>query len=177
MEIIPVIKTLLIIYSYHHKNTYKIAQNIATVLDADIKSPLEINLGDLSDYTLIGFGSGIYSGKHHEYLLSLADRLPPVNQKCAFIFSTAALTGESKITKDHELLREKLQSKGYSIIGDFSCKGFNTNSFLKYIGGMNKGRPNDQDLKNAETFAQNIKRKFQTVSSQDQDLNPELRLN
>jgi len=55
------------------------------------------------------------------------------------------------------LLREKLQSKGYMIVDEFSCKGFNTNSFLKLFGGMNKGRPNALDLKHAEEFAQNLK--------------------
>jgi hypothetical protein len=28
---------------------------------------------------------------------------------------------------------------------------------MKYFGGMNKGRPNAEDLKHAEEFAQNLK--------------------
>jgi len=67
------------------------------------------------------------------------------------------LTGEKKLAKDHSTLREKLQSKGYLIVGEFQCKGFNTNSFLKYFGGMNKGRPNEADLKKSEEFALNLK--------------------
>lgn len=55
-------------------------------------------------------------------------------------------------------LREKLQSKGYIIIDEYQCVGFNTNSFLKIFGGMNKGRPNNRDLKNAEKTALNIKK-------------------
>ncbi|MFW9895091.1 MAG: hypothetical protein ACFFD7_04735 [Candidatus Thorarchaeota archaeon] len=58
------------------------------------------------------------------------------------------------------MLRKKLQLKGYIIIDKFTCKGFSTNSFLKYFGGMNKGRPNKEDLKNAEQFAKNLKQKF-----------------
>jgi hypothetical protein len=27
---------------------------------------------------------------------------------------------------------------------------------MKYLGGMNKGRPNDEDLKNAEEFAEKL---------------------
>lgn len=42
--------------------------------------------------------------------------------------------GQDKIDKDRSLLRQKLQSKGYIVEGEFSCKGFNTNSFLKYSG-------------------------------------------
>jgi len=149
-------KFLLVLFSYHHNNTGKIAKTISNVLNAEIKMPMEIKPEDLQDYELIGFGSGIYSAKHHESLLELADKLPEVNNKNAFIFSTAGITGKSKATKDHSKLREKLESKGYKIVDEFQCKGFNTNSFLRLFGGMNKGRPNAKDLKNADEFAKSL---------------------
>jgi hypothetical protein len=31
---------------------------------------------------------------------------------------------------------------------------------MRYFGGMNKGRPNAEDLKNAEEFAQNLMQKL-----------------
>ncbi len=68
--------------------------------------------------------------------------------------------GADKVAKDHAALREKLQAKGYVIVDEFACKGYNTNSFLKYIGGMNKGRPNAEDLKHAEEFARSLKQKL-----------------
>lgn len=151
-------KSLIVLFSYHHKNTEKIAKVFAKVLNAEIKMPKEINPEELQDYDLIGFGSGIYSAKHHESLLELADQLQQVRSKNAFIFSTGGITGKTKAAKDHSTLREKLQSKGYIIVDEFQCKGFNTNSFLKIFGGMNKGRPNVQDLKNAEEFAQKLKK-------------------
>ncbi len=154
-------KSLLILYSYHHRNTEKVANVFAEVLNAQIKPPQQINLNELPEYDLIGFGSGIYSEKHHKLLLDLADNLPQVANRKAFIFSTSATQGKAKVAKDHSLLREKLQSKGYMIVDEFSCKGFNTNSFLKYFGGMNKGRPNAKDLKHAEEFAQNLKQNLQ----------------
>ena len=148
-------------FSYHHNNTEKIAKVFAKVLDAQIKTPQQIKPEELQEYSLIGFGSGIYSAKHHKLLLDLADKLPQVTNRKAFIFSTSAMTGEAKVAKDHSLLREKLQSKGYIIVDEFACKGFNTNSFMKYFGGMNKGRPNAEDLKHAEEFAQNLKQNLQ----------------
>ncbi|MHA1351152.1 MAG: flavodoxin family protein [Promethearchaeota archaeon] len=150
-------KSLLVLYSYHHNNTEKIAKVFAKVLDAQIKTPQQISLEELQDYSLIGFGSGIYGEKHHKLVLDLADTLPQVTNRKAFIFSTSAMQGKAKVAQDHLLLREKLQSKGYMIVDEFSCKGFNTNSFMKYFGGMNKGRPNAEDLKHAEEFAQNLK--------------------
>ena len=154
-------KSLLILYSYHHNNTQKIANVFTQVLKAQIKTPKQIKLQELQNYDLLGFGSGIYGAKHHKSLLNLADKLPQATNKKAFIFSTSALTGKDKIADDHSLLKEKLQSKGYIIIDEFQCKGFNTNSFLKFFGGMNKGKPNTKDLKNAEEFVLNLKQKLQ----------------
>ncbi len=150
-------RSLLVLYSYHHMNTEKIALVFAKVLDAQIITPQQVDPKELGEYDLIGFGSGIYGAKHHELLLDLADKLPQVANKKAFIFSTSAIMGKEKVAEDHLQLRKKLQSKGYVIVDEFSCKGFNTNSFLKYFGGMNKGRPNAEDLKHAEEFAQNLK--------------------
>lgn len=165
-DLLPM-KSLLILFSYHHKNTEKIAKVFAKVLDAQIKTPQQINPEELQEYSLIGFGSGIYSGKHHESLLDLADKLPQVNNRKAFIFSTCGVPvvvcgGErfkEFVVKNHSSLRKKLQSKGYMVIDEFGCAGFNTNSFLKLFGGLNKGRPDAEDLMNVEEFAWNLKEK------------------
>jgi len=154
-----VMKSLLIVFSYHHHNTEKIANVFAKVLDANIKKPEQVTPEELHEYDFVGFGSGIYGEKHHDSLLNLADNLPKVSNKKAFIFSTSAIMGKNKVAKDHSKLREKLESKGYMIVDEFACKGFNTNSFMKYLGGMNKGRPNAEDLENAEEFAESLKQK------------------
>jgi flavodoxin len=133
------------------------------VLDAEIKPPQEVNPEELRDYNLIGFGSGIYGDKHHKVMLDLADKMPEVIEKKAFIFSTSAMMGKQKVAKDHSTLRGKLEARGYIIIDEFACKGFNTNSFMKYLGGMNKGRPNAEDLSNAEEFAKGLIRKLDSA--------------
>jgi flavodoxin len=162
-------RTLLVLYSYHHKNTEKIARVLARVLDAQIKMPRQIDPGELEEYDLIGFGSGIYSDKHHRSLFDLIERMASVHNKRAFIFSTSgapafALDGghvEDYVEKAHLPLREKLQAKGYTVVGEFICPGWNTNRFLKLVGGINKGRPNAKDLKRAEEFALGLKGNLQ----------------
>jgi flavodoxin len=153
--------SLLVLYSYHHHNTEKIAKVFAKILNAQIKTPNQIKPKELLEYDLVGFGAGIDGGKHYKVLLDFADKLLEVNKKEAFIFSTAALTGQEKLAKDHSVLREKLETRGYRIVDEFQCKGFNTNSFMRFFGGMNKGRPNVEDLKNAEEFALKLKQKLQ----------------
>lgn len=169
------IKTLVILFSYHHKNTEKIAQVIAKVLNAPIKTPQQIHPSELQGYDLIGFGSGIYGSKHHIHLLNLADKLLQVSNKKAFIFSTCGAPAfafdeghiNDYIGKAHFPLKKKLQLKGYTIIDEFMCPGLNTNSFLKLFGGINKGRPNSEDLKLAQTFAQNLMKKISNLEIED----------
>jgi flavodoxin len=161
------VKSLIVVHSYHHNNTQKVAQAIAKVLDAKVKSPQQTNPEEINQHDLVGFGAGIDSGKHYRELLDFVDALSQVTDKKAFIFSTCGApmkfmeldkTEFAKyVAKNHSSLREKLQSKGYMIVDEFSCAGFNTNSFNKLFGGINKGRPNAEDLKHAEEFAQNLK--------------------
>jgi len=145
-------KTLVIVYSYHHKNTEKVAQAIAGVLKAEVKHPQDTSPEEIITCDLVGFGAGIAEEKHYEPILQLADALPPVKDKRAFIFSTAGVTLKSH----HAALKALLVSKGYTIVGEFRCPGFNTNSIYKYIGGLNRGRPNAKDLQKAEVFAQTL---------------------
>jgi hypothetical protein len=87
------------------------------------------------------------------------EKLPQAIDKKAFIFSTCGnpFDAQKYAVECHSSLREKLKSKGYVIVDEFICQGFNTNSFLKYFGGINKGRPNAKDLLQAKNFAKKLK--------------------
>jgi flavodoxin len=148
-------KTLIICFSYHHKNTEKIASFFAKTLEAEVKPPSEVDPNALLDFDLVGFGSGISFGKHYKVLLDLADKLSVVTNKKAFIFSTSGQAGNGP--KFHRKLREKLESKGFSIIGEFNCPGFDTYGVLKIFGGIQKGHPDEEDLKQAAAFVQSLK--------------------
>jgi len=158
------VKTLIIVSSCHHGNTGKVAAAMANVLCAQVKTPQEADPEELVGYDLIGFGSGIDSSRHYKPLLDFADSLPHAAGRNAFIFSTcgvpAALFGEKYIKnyagESHAALREKLETKEYRIIGEFNCPGHNTNAFLRYFGGFNKGRPDARDLLGAEEFGRRL---------------------
>lgn len=157
------VKSLVVVFSYHHNNTEKIAKAIAKVFGAEVKTPEQVYPEKLRDYDLIGFGSGIYGATFDPSVLTLADRLSYDAGKKAFLFSTygapAFAVHHGFVENNHRQVREKLQIKGYTVIGEFGCAGWNTNSFLKYFGGINKGRPNAEDLANAETFARDMMEK------------------
>ncbi|OIO15720.1 flavodoxin [Candidatus Gottesmanbacteria bacterium CG11_big_fil_rev_8_21_14_0_20_37_11] len=150
-------KTLIIYNSIHHKNTEKIARAIGKVLKAKISKPDKVDIPSLKKYDLLGFGSGIYFSIHHESLFQLIDKLPKVKNKKAFIFTSSGSWQIKYLNDFNAPLVQKLENKGYDIIGTFCCRGYDTVGPLKHIGGLNKGRPNKEDIRKAENFAENIK--------------------
>jgi flavodoxin len=148
------------VFSYHHGNTSKIANPCANVLGAEVKTPQQVRPGEIAEYDLVGFGPGIYSATFDSSVLDFANRLPHTAGKKAFLFSTCgapAFVADRKfVEKNHSQIREKLKAKGYTVIGEFGCAGWNTNSFLRFFGGLNKGRPDADDIANAETFARDM---------------------
>ena len=150
-------KPLLIYVSVHHGNTEKVARNMANVLDADLVQVKQADATELERHDLIGFGSGVYFGKHHESLLDFVDGLPAVRNKKAFIFCTSGLRKIPFVHNFDKSLKEKLRWKGFDIIGEFSCRGYDTSRAAMIVGGINRGRPNARDLQQAEDFARRLR--------------------
>jgi flavodoxin len=150
-------KVLIVYSSMHHKNTEKIAQAMAEVLNADLIEAKNAKAEDILKYDLIGFGSGIYMFKHHKSLFKFVKNLKVADGKKAFIFSTSgSLNGK----KFHKKLREELIKKGFKIIDEFNCLGWDTFGLLKLIGGVNKGKPDETDIENARNFARGLIKKL-----------------
>jgi flavodoxin len=151
------LKALLIYVSVHHGNTEKIAVSMANILDADLLQAKQADAAKLEQYDLIGFGSGVYFGKHHASLLDFVDRLPMVSNKKAFIFSTSGLRKIPFVHDFDKPLRERLRRKGFDIVAEFSCRGYDTSRAAMIVGGINRGRPSGRDLRHAEDFAGRLK--------------------
>lgn len=149
-------KTLIIYASIHHGNTEKIGKAMVKTLNAEIINVNDVNINNLQNYDLIGFGSGIYGGKFHKNMLDLIEKLPSVDNKRTFIFSTSSM--EKK--RYNNSIEEKLIEKGFEVIGSFTCKGYDTFGPFKLVGGIGKGRPNEEDIKKAVDFAKGIAKNY-----------------
>jgi len=158
-------KTAIIYKSIHHKNTEKVAGMIANVLNAELLDSKDVNESIIARYDLVGFGSGIYFGNHHKSLLDIAERLPPAQNKKAFIFSTSGMGRIPVFNKLNDKLKKILMGKGFEITGEFSCRGFDTYGVLKFIGGIRKGRPDERDLRNAAEFAKELTENFYDIKN------------
>jgi len=96
-------------------------------------------LTDFDTYDVIGFGVGMDSSIKYQQLLKFVEKMPNVQNKKAFIFTTRGLTSETRMEKDYEAILNLLRNKGFEIMNDFNTKGFNTGSILKCIAEINMG--------------------------------------
>ncbi|HSO25617.1 MAG TPA: flavodoxin domain-containing protein, partial [Methanobacteriaceae archaeon] len=109
-------KTVIIYKSIHHGNTKKVAEVMATSLEADLMDLKDANRNIIDEYDLIGFGSGIYYYRPHKKLRKFVEDLDNVENKKAFTFITS---GNGNLNK---WLNEKLSKKGFEVLDDFVCK-------------------------------------------------------
>ncbi|MFW6025049.1 MAG: flavodoxin domain-containing protein [Candidatus Woesearchaeota archaeon] len=147
---------IIIYVSYHHNNTERIAKEIGSKLDAKLFTVSEVTIKDVENADLIGFGSGIYYSNFHESLIEFVKDLPEMKDKKAFLFSTSGMGKNFIFNKSHKHFKKLLKEKKFKVIDEFNCPGYDTYGFLNIFGGINKGRPNDDDLKDAKYFADNL---------------------
>jgi len=145
-------KTLIVCDSREGGNTRRIAEAFAKFLDAPVVSSAQARVERIREFDLVGFGSGIFGGRHGKELLAFIDRLPFGEGQKAFIFSTGWM-GLARMEKNHRLLREKLEAKGYKITGQFSCKGSVRRLGVNLMG---KGHPDAEELELARMFAEGV---------------------
>lgn len=147
-------KIALVVCSWHHGNTRRVAEAIAAELHADLFTVEEASKIDLSTYELVGFGSGIYFAKHDRKLIDLVKSLP-IAPSNAFIFSTA---GNTLLWRwYHTSLRRLLTQGGAAIAGEFNCPGWDTVGPFAFFSGFYRGRPNQKDLARARAFAATLR--------------------
>jgi len=146
---------LIVCCSRSHGNTARVAQAIAEVLGAQIVEPAEITHQAVAEHDLVGFGSGIYGFSFDPELRRFAASLSHVHDKNAFVFATAG-TGRIIEVPIRTSLASLVAAAGYQMVGSFCCPGFDTWLPLRLVGGLNKGRPNDDDLERARKFARGL---------------------
>lgn len=149
-------RSLVLCKSVHHGNTRLVADRIADILDSVLVEPDEAILPAASDSCLIGIGSGIYFGRFHKSIRDWLSRLPEDAGRGhrAFVFSTSGLPFLSALY--HRPLRRALESKGFEVVGEFSCRGHDNFGPLWLFGGLNRRHPNENELRRAAQFASQL---------------------
>lgn len=140
-------KTAIVYYSKHHGNTKKLLDAIAEKHDVTLIDVTAEPTTDLDGYDRIGFASGIYYSKFQKTLLKYAETFMPNGKETFFIYTYGA-----KKDGYTNAIADAVKKHDAKILGEFGCFGFNTFGPFKLIGGIAKGHPDADDLKNAVEF-------------------------
>lgn len=144
-------KIAIVYVSTHHGNTKKLIDAITSINDVDLIDGISQKDFDLSKYDCIGFASGIAFGKYYPQMLSFIENNLPEGKKVFFIHTAGAPrenhNGAAKAISD---------KRNCKCLGTYFCKGYDTYGPFKFIGGINKGRPNNEDIQGALRFFQQL---------------------
>lgn len=140
-------RTLIVYHSEHHGNTKKLLDAIAqegnvTLLDASCGTDM-----DCGAYDLIGFASGIYYQKFHKDVVNWAERNLSPGKRVFFLYTCGV-----KRDSYADDIALAVGRKGAQLVGTHACLGYDTFGPFKLVGGIAKGRPNEEDIAGAIAF-------------------------
>ena len=140
-------KAVIIYASLHHGNTRKLVEAISDKYEIDIIDASEHQHADLSEYDLIGFASGIDFGNFYDSVKQFLENNLPYGKRVFFLYTCAKVS--HRFT---EKIKSAALEKDAIISGEYGCKGFNTYGPWKFIGGMNKNHPSEDEISSAINF-------------------------
>lgn len=144
-------KTVIVYYSKHHGNTKKLLDAIAAEENVDLIDAAAVKNADLSVYDRIGFASGIYYGAFAKQIQSFAEKNLP-EEKSVFLIETCGSPRKSYFSKMEKIAAER----NCTVIGKYECLGFDTFGPFKLMGGIQKGHPSEQEIREAVEFYRNL---------------------
>lgn len=154
-------KILLIIKSTHQQNTLKIAEAMSEVAPLTVVELENAKNYNFKEYDIVGFGSGIYYGKHDKELIEFVKTLCD-KPAYSFVISTS---GTNNYQKYNKALVTLLESKNKTVLGSFGCKGLDKFFVFKLFGGLNKDHPNEADFDAAQQFIIEVMEKYEQLKT------------
>lgn len=156
-------KILILVKSKHNNNTLKIAEAMSEVAPVTIVNLDDVKYHNIEHYDIIGFGSGIYYGKHDKELMQFTENLN--NEKAyTFVFSTS---GSKSFEKNNSAMIKLLESKNKIVLGSFGCLGLDKFFIFSLFGGLNKDRPNMEDFEAAQAFINDVIVKYNSYVAEN----------
>ncbi|RLV04473.1 flavodoxin [Streptomyces griseocarneus] len=156
-------RVVIVCASVSHGNTKRVADVMGQALGASVVDPGDVDMAELATCDLVGFGSGIFSGRFHPRLREFVESLPTGERRRAFVFATSGLPEVPFRPFTRPLVR-LLERKGFDVRDTFSCRAFDTWLPFKLVGGINKGRPGATDLAAARVFAEGLRDRIDAAS-------------
>ena len=149
-------KTAVFYHSYHHGNTKKILEAMAQQGQMELVDATSVEDFSPDTYDILGFASGIYGFSVHDSVIQLARKILPPSKPTFFVYTYGLNKGTGA-----DALRKIAQERGCPVLGEFSCRGYDTFGPFRWMGGLAKGHPDQQDLKMASDFFREIQNKWE----------------
>lgn len=144
-------KTAVCYYSRHHGNTRKVLEAMAQEGEVDLIDVTAHPTVQLEDYDCIGFASGIYGFEFHKAVVEFARQYLPAEKPVFFVYTYGGAKGTGA-----KAAAEIARQKNCPVLGEFSCKGYDTFGPFRLVGGIAKGHPDANDLEKARGFFRQI---------------------
>ena len=149
-------KTVICYYSVHHGNTRKVVEAMAEGTDTDLIDLKNQPSPELEAYDCIGFASGIYGFDLHPSITTCMQNALPRGKKVFFVYTYGAKPGIAVKT-----FRKLAEQQGATVLGEYGCKGYDTFGPFKLVGGLAKGHPTEDELKQGRDFFRGCLKKFE----------------
>ncbi|MDO5725659.1 MAG: flavodoxin [Tissierellia bacterium] len=151
-------KKMAIVYaSIHHKNTEKLLKGAIEGLNIDLIDATKNIEADLSNYEIVGFASGIYAFKLHKSIYNFIEK-NEIPKEIVLIYTSG--TGGLSYAKR---FKKYLSDRNITIKSVFECKALDTFFVLKLVGGINKDRPNREDIDACRKFLKNEVKSIESI--------------
>ncbi len=145
-------KTLILYRSPHHGNTKKL-------LDAIVKAHPDVVLAkagedsfDDSQFEIIGIASGVYNSKLHRTVRKALESLSGNGRKAFAVYTC----GDKEGGKYGERYMSMLRDRGFAPAGFYWSVAWDSFGPLRLIGGINKDRPNEEEIRGAAAFYEGL---------------------
>ncbi|MDO5062347.1 MAG: flavodoxin domain-containing protein [Peptostreptococcaceae bacterium] len=148
-------KVAIIYASVHHKNTEKLVKRIAQKCPVDLYDITQIKSVDLSPYEMIGFASGIYMARPHKLIRKFLNEQEGLPDQTFVILTSGIGKGEFA-----NAFSEELSEKGFDVLGEFECRGYDTFGPFRSMYEQRPDHPNEDDIQNAIVFVEEVIQKM-----------------
>ena len=133
------------------QNTFKLLQKMKEVRDIDLIEVSQAKDEDLAKYDIVGFASGIYAWKFSKKIINFIAS-STLNNLNVVIVSTSG----GKATKPHNKIKEIIKAKQWNLLSEFNTIAVDKFGPFGWIGGLNKNRPNEQEIQQSKDWIKSL---------------------
>jgi hypothetical protein len=145
-------KTMILYRSPHHGNTKKLLDAIVQAHPDVVLVKAGEDALDAAQFDTIGIASGVYIGKLHHTVRKALASMNGGGRKAFAVYSC----GDKQGVKYGERFLALLQNQGFEPCGFYWCVGLDSVGPLRLIGGINKGRPTEEEIQGAVKFFEGL---------------------